>query len=236
MKSLPKNWITEGLIDFEFKKYQLLAYLQSVEKEFKAVKLYPVLGDLIDHHRNLAELESGKTELKNLFPKVLNGIDFKAAQLHYSTQIEDGQVMEEIGQITSFALPRLKSHIEEGKAIFDFIEEQIEFEPVGILPIYTREGYIFLTQESANEVHTFRYKSNFLQLAGERFRSITLWLVGVFQRSLVNTLEKLKLELAKEIKELPNPAAWRMHSHGSFPIEETLIPIGKRLLLKSVVE
>ena len=27
MKSLPENWLTDGLIDFEFKKYLLLDYL-----------------------------------------------------------------------------------------------------------------------------------------------------------------------------------------------------------------
>lgn len=236
MKSLPKNWITEGLIDFEFKKYQLLAYLQSAEKEFKAVKLYPVLGDLIEHHRTLSELESGKAELKNLFPKALNGIDLQNAQLNYESKVQEGNIMEEIAQITAFAIPKIKHQIQEGKSIYDFVEEQIEFEPVGILPIYNREGYVLLTQEKRSEVHAFRYKSNFLQLAGEKFRSITLWLVGVFQRSIAHTLEKMKMQLVHQIKELPNPATWRLHSQHSFPIEETLIPVGKRLLLKSVNE
>lgn len=234
MKTLPKNWITEGLIDFEYKKYQLLAYLQANEKEFQAVKIYPVLGDLIDHHRTLSEIQSGKTELSNLFPKELTGIDFQKAQLQFERKINEGKVIEEISQITDFALPKLKNQIEEGKAIYDFVEEQIEFEPLGILPIYTREGYLLLSQERKSEVHVFRYKSNFLQLAGERFRSITLWLVGIFQKSLANTLERMKLDLIREIKELPNPATWRFHSQNCLPIEETLLPVGKRLLLKNV--
>lgn len=236
MKTLPKNWITEGMIDFEYKKYQLLAYLQAAEKEFKAVRLYPVLGDLIDHHRTLKELESSKSALKNLFPKALNGIDLETSQLRYESKVKEGDVMEELAQITSFALPKLKHQIEEGKAIYDFVEEQVEFEPVGLVPIYNREGYILLTRENQPDVHAFRYKSNFLQMAGEKFRTITLWLVGIFQKSLVQTLEKLKMELVKEIKELPNPATWRLHSQNHFPIEETLLPVGKRLLLRSVTE
>lgn len=236
MRTLPKNWITDGLIDFEYKKYQLLAYLKATESEFKAIKLYPALSDLIEHHRTLSELDSGKTQLQSLFPKALNGIDFQNAQLHYQSKVQDGAIMEEIAQITKFALPKLKSQIEEGKTIFDFVEEQIQFEPVGIQPLYNREGYIFLTQEKKSEIHAFRYKSNFIQLAGERFRSISLWLIGVFQKTLANTLEKLKLQLVKEIRELPNPATWRLHSSQVFPIEATLIPVGKRLLLRSVTE
>ena len=115
MKTLPKNWITQGWIDFEYKKYQLLSYLQEAEKEFRSVKVYPTLGDLIDHHRILKELDSGKTELKNLFPKALNGIDLKNAQLQYLPKIQEDQVMEEITQITAFALPKLNKRIEEGR-------------------------------------------------------------------------------------------------------------------------
>jgi hypothetical protein len=234
MKTLPKNWITDGLIDFEYKKYQLLAYLQEADREFQAVKLYPMLSDLIDHHRVLHELNSGKTELSKLFPKALNGIDFQSAQLQYQPKVQDGEVMKEISQITAFALPRLASQIEEGKSIYNFVEEHVEFEPVGILPIYNREGFVLMTRESSADVHAFRYKSNMLQLAGEKFRSITFWMLGIFQKNLFNTLEKLKMQLIREVKELPNPATWRVHSPKVIPIEETLIPLSKRLLLKSV--
>jgi hypothetical protein len=107
---------------------------------------------------------------------------------------------------------------------------------VGIVPIYNREGYILLTQEQSSDIHAFRYKANLIQFAGERLRSISIWLVGIFGRTLVTTLEKIKLELVKEIKELPNPATFRLHSKQAFPIEETLLPIGKRLLLTTVTD
>lgn len=234
MKTLPKNWITEGLIDFEYKKYQLLAYLQEAEREFKAIKLYPVLADLIDHHRVLDELHSGKSELRRMFPKALNGVDLKSVQLQYEPKIEDGEIMKEISTITAFALPRISKQIEEGKSIYNFVEDQVEFEPVGIVPIYNREGYVLLTRESSSDVHAFRYRLNMIQLAGEKFRSITFWLMGIFQKNLVNTLEKLKMQLIREVKELPNPATWRIHSPHVFPIEETLVPLSKRLLLRNV--
>jgi hypothetical protein len=179
-------------------------------------------------------LNSGKTELRNLFPKALNGIDFKSAQLRYEEKVGEDALMNEITQISSFALPKLKRQIEEGRAIYDFVEEQVEFEPVGIQPIYNREGFILMTQESQSDVHAFRYRSNFLQMAGEKFRSITLWLVGIFQKSLFNTVEKLKLQLIREVKELPNPATWRLHSPHVVPMDETLIPISKRLVLQQI--
>ena len=53
MENLKDNWLTEGLIDFEYKKYQLLGYLQKVKDSFNRVELYPFLSDLVFHYRNL---------------------------------------------------------------------------------------------------------------------------------------------------------------------------------------
>lgn len=234
MTTLPKNWITEGLIDFEYKKYQLLAYLQETNKYFNEMKLYPVLSELIDHYRDLNELKSGKKELNSMFPKTLDSIDFQKGKLNYQSKVSEDLLMKELSMITEFALPKIVSKIEEGRTIYDYVEGQLEFEPVGIVPIYNQEGYILMSRDKKKDIHAFRYKSSLLHFAGEKFRSITMWLVGVFQRSLVNTLEKIKMDLVREVKELPNPATWRIHSQNEFPIEETLIPISKRLLLKTV--
>ncbi|WP_192349087.1 hypothetical protein [Algoriphagus sp. Y33] len=234
MKTLPKNWITEGHIDFEYKKYQLLAYLQETNKRFNEMKLYPALSELIAHYRDLNELKSNSNGLSELFPKTLDSIDFQKGKLNYQSNVSEDSVMKELSMITEFALPKLVSQIEEGKTIYDYIEDQLEFEPVGIVPIYNKEGYILLSREEKKEVHAYRYQSSLLHFAGEKFRSISMWLIGVFHRSLVNTLEKIKMDLVREIKELPNPATWRIHSQQEFPIEETLVPISKRLLLKTV--
>ncbi|WP_057935775.1 hypothetical protein [Algoriphagus resistens] len=234
MKTLPKNWITEGHIDFEYKKYQLLAYLQLTNKHFNELKLYPDLSELIDHYRNLNELKSGSFELSQLFPKTLDSIDFQKGKLNYQSSVSEDSVMKELSMIAEFALPKLVRQIEEGRTIYDFVEDQLEFEPVGIVPIYNQEGYILLSREKKKEVHVYRYRSSQLHLAGEKFRSISMWLIGIFQRSLINTVEKIKMDLIREIKELPNPATWRIHSRQEFPLEETLVPISKRLLLKTV--
>ena len=193
MKTLPKNWLTQGWIDFEYKKYQLLAYLQETEKEFRSVKMYPTLSDLIDHYRTLKQIQLGKNELRNLFPKALTSVDFQNVQLHFRPRIQDGEEMEEISRITAFALPRLTTRIEEGQSILDYVESNLIFEPVGIQPLYTKEGYLMVTQENVEDVYAFRYKSNLLQMAGEKFKNIAIWLIGTFRKSLTVTLEKIKL-------------------------------------------
>ncbi len=53
MKTLSQSWFAEGYIDFELKKYTLLAYLQEVNAYFSQNKLYPQLADLVFHYNNI---------------------------------------------------------------------------------------------------------------------------------------------------------------------------------------
>ncbi|MGM0945298.1 MAG: hypothetical protein ACQEW9_08955 [Bacteroidota bacterium] len=234
MKTLPKNWMTEGLIDFEYKKYQLLSYLQETNRQFGQVKLYPFLADLIEHHRQLEAFKYGKSKLADLFPKAISHVDLKNVKIHYQSPEYDNEVLQEINQIAEFALPRVEGKIKEGRSIFDFVEEQVEIEPIGIQPLYTKEGFVFLTQENSSDIFTYRYRSSLLQLAGERFRSLKMWFLGLFRKTLYRTMENLKLELIQQVKELPNPATWRVHSNYTVPLEETLLPLSKRLLLERI--
>ena len=49
MEKLSQDWLTQGLIDFEYKKYVLLAYLKTAKESFGRVELYPFLTDLVFH-------------------------------------------------------------------------------------------------------------------------------------------------------------------------------------------
>ena len=64
MKQLSETWFAEGRIDFELKKYTLLAYLQQVNQYFTESKLYPQLSDVIFHYNNLQALKENKKFLQ----------------------------------------------------------------------------------------------------------------------------------------------------------------------------
>lgn len=234
MKKLSDNWIAEGLIDFEYKKYLLLAYLQEAKKQFGYAKLYPTLADLIEQHKKLDNFKREHQQLKDAFPKTLTGTDSKNAKLIYEKMPEDGALIDELQQIVEFALPQLWKQIEEGKNIYDFIESNLEVEPIGIRPIYQREGYAFLSYDKTNDVFIYRYKVSLFENSADIFRGILLNYVKKVKRSLVNTLENIKLDLCLNYRDLPNPATWRIHSRQNVPLEESFLPISKRLLLQHI--
>lgn len=122
--------------------------------------------------------------------------------------------------------------LEEGKELFEFVEEQIALEPVGVSPIYSDEGYLFINQDTSADVSIFRYQITFFEHAEEKYRSMSTEFVMSEMRGLSKTYENIKIDLAKQFTELPNPATYLAYSKLKFPMKETVLPVAKRMLVK----
>ncbi|QDH79570.1 hypothetical protein FKX85_11185 [Echinicola soli] len=234
MKKLSDNWIAEGWIDFEYKKYLLLAYLKEVERHFGNVKLYPPLADLINHYRKLEELEQNKDGLRNSFPQRVVGIDFRNAKLQREHVTGEGEVMKALDEIIAFSLPKIKGQIEQGKGIYDYIEENLEVEPVGLSPLYQREGYVFITLEKSADVFIYGYQMKLFENSFEKYRGIAFSFLKKETKTLAHTYEQIKLDLVRSNQQLPNSATWRVQSSNVVPLEESLLPVSKRMLLRMI--
>jgi hypothetical protein len=58
--------------------------------------------------------------------------------------------------------------------------------------------------------------------------------INVWQRSMANTYENIKYDLIKNNNSITNPAVYSIETGLTFPIEETLLPIAKRRLVKFI--
>lgn len=234
MENLGKEWLTEGLIDFEYKKYVLLAYLKSTRESFNRVELYPYLSDLVEHYRNLLAVKESKTLMNVSFPKELSQEGLKKLELTYKKLVDDDAVMREIESIIEFALPQFKASLDEGAFIYDYVESQCELSPIGLTSLYTNEGYLFLSQPPQKETNVYRYQVSFYGSEQEDIRSLNTYHVMTAQRSFTNSYENIKLQLLKEYTALPNPSVYLVTSRLTFPYVQTLMPIAKRLLIKHI--
>lgn len=232
MEKLPKDWLTQDLIDFEYKKYLLLAYLQTVKKSFSRVELYPFLADLIFHYRNLLDVKENKTLIREAFPKEISLEEFKKLELRYRELVEDDGIMSELESIIEFAIPQIKDSLEEGTIIYDYVESKCEISPVGLTPLYANEGYLFVTQPPERETNVYRYQVSIYEDSKEQLRSLNTIFVECLSKDSLNTYERIKLDLIKKYKDLPNPAAFLLLSKMKFPFSETLMPVAKRLFVK----
>ena len=239
-KSLSPDWVTQGLIDFEYKKYMLLAYLQYTKKQFDEVKLYPTFSELLFHYNNLLQIKENKQILSESFPKKLSKPDFEKLKLNYTSILKDDEMMQEIENVVEFALPKINMSVNEGKQIYDWISQNLKIIPIGITPIYFREGYLFLGLDNqlrnnlTTIIQIYKYKITLFERAedSEILRGIHLQYFNTLTKSTFQTYENLKIELIRKERSMPNPATFLMQTKVVCSVESSLLPIAKRRLVE----
>ncbi len=234
MTYLHQDWITEGLLDPEYKKYVLLAYMQNVKANFDEKRLYPFLSDLVLHYNNLLAIKDNKKLLYENFPKRISKADFEKLKIKYRTIVEDDRLMEGISEVINFAIEEFKDTLEMGRGIFDHIAKSVAIEPIGIMPLYTYEGYLFIKEYNSNETQVYQYQITVFEKANEKYKAIKTEFLENKKIGIGYSFEKLKADLISQNKSFPNPATYLARAEVKCPVKETLLPITKRLLMRQI--
>ncbi len=233
MGTLSENWLTENLIDFEYKKYVLLGYLKQVKEHFKEQKLYPDFAELIAHYKNLISIKNNTLSLENGFKKSIKGIDYQNLKFVYENSIDD-YLLNELKQIIDFSEPLIIDELKNGKSIFDYAEKHISANHIGILPIYKKEGYFILYPFQSKQVQVYNYSLSKLNLLQQEVYGLNCSYFSTFSLSLSQTIDKIKLDIIDTNPEMPNPAVFLFKANAALPNHETFLPIAKRLLYKTL--
>ena len=114
------------------------------------------------------------------------------------------------------------------------MEEKINITPIGIIPQNIQEGFLFLSTSDTQSTMVYHYRLSIFEKHDEKYRSIKTAYIDRWQRSLANTYEHIKSELIRHRNELPNPAVYSIETILTFPVDETLLPIAKRSLVKYI--
>jgi hypothetical protein len=234
MKTLSETWFADGYIDFELKKYTLLAYLQEINRNFQENKLYPQLADVIFHYNNLVAFRENKKFLQEHFPKKLSGLQMEKIQVLYEQMIQDDELMRELEDIIEYSTGHMKTAISNGTEIYEFVEDKLSIHPVGIMPMTSKEGYFLLCDGSANATRVYSYYLSFFEKHDEKYRSMRTEYIDSWQRSFTNSYEAIKSELLYRKPELPHPAVYAIETSLKFPLDETLLPVAKRSLVRYI--
>jgi hypothetical protein len=232
MNPLSKTWLTDGLIDFEYKKYQLLAYAQNVKSCYDQSRLYPYLADTIEHMRNLNTIRHNADSIKHETDRTLKGLDWQGLSLAYEHAPLSNDAMEEVNRIIDFALPTFQLLLYDGKALYDSIEKHLSLSPVGIMPLRTEEGYLFLNGDKKPTLLVYQYSIRKLEDPYEKTRILALEYISDFSLSIRWNYESVKQEIIRTHQALPNPAVYAIRSDIEIPFEETFLPMAKRYFLQ----
>ena len=232
MTKLDSNWLTEGIFDFEYKKYVLMAYLQHIDSQFTANRLYPHLPELKIHFDSCVAFRNSQNTLKTSFPKNVTGIDRNTWSLIYEETVQEDSYLSELSYILDFAIPNFSRKLNEGNERFSEVGENIRISPVGIVPLHIEEGYLFFFHTFKSMITIFQYQLALYNERKERYLKTVF--VDSVRLGLGNSVAQIKVDLAKKNKSLPNPATYIVESKYDYPLQETLLPVVQRLMIQQM--
>jgi hypothetical protein len=186
------------------------------------------------HYKNVESLLIKQQWYDKHLPSALKGIDVNKMQLIYEKMLSNDKTMEEIAGILLYAAPRFKSFVEAGREIFQLVEQMVSIESVGLLPLNKDYGYLIIYTESNKEKKVFEYHLSAIEDPGENHRIMSVNYCRTFAHSFTDTFPSIKCELIRQNKSMPNPAVYSAICKHDFPFYETLLPVVRRVFLKTL--
>ena len=148
--------------------------------------------------------------------------------------VEDDDLMQDLEEIINYATARMKRSITSGTEIYEFVEDKLNITPIGIIPLDIKEGYFFLSSGNTKSTRVYHYRLSIFEKHDEKYRSIKTAYVDKWHLGIATTYEHIKSDLIRYHKALPNPAVYSIEVDLSFPVDETLLPVAKRSLVKYI--
>ncbi len=223
--------------DVERTQYQVLAGLKQARDAFSQNYIYPHLGRLVKLYKSLNTVLERSDALRTPNTGDMKHVDLESQEVIYEWPELDQDQVADVRELIRWGLPHIQEAIEEGRAVYEFVEDSLHVEEVGIVPSYVQEGYLMVPDREQDVLHVMRYNLSIFTDADERYRSLrTVHCKSVPQPGVDLHPSSVKLELMEENQDLPNPATYFFDTEVAFPYEETTLPVVKRRLMRHLHE
>lgn len=233
MAELRLNHFLTAVHDYESAQYKVLGKLQKARQAFSRNIVYPYLSSLVNLYDSLQAIVNGMENVKQGLPRRLQKVDLDNHTLKYEYPALDDDQMTVVRELVGWSMPFIQEAIEEGRTIFEFVEDHLSIGEVGLIPSYVEEGYLIVPDLSDSALHILKYDVSLFTDTKERYRSLrTAHIKTIPGQQIGRSPQSIKLELIEEHRELPNPATYLCDTEIAFPFEETVLPIAKRKLMR----
>lgn len=231
MNSLSKNWLTEPILDFEYKKYTLLAYCQWLDSALHETLLFPAYLELAGHYTFLDAFLRKKQLHSSALPKQVTGIQWDPPSLKYKANEIPSEEVKEINQIATFGHRQFEKRKQKFETVIAQKSESMYAEQVGIFGERIDRGFVLIPDRS--DVVVYRYR-----LLGFTTGSAFSRVIYDPVTRLADTIDFDRIELKKSIHAQTTTVSI-MHTidiriNEVMPFEEAMVPLSKQVVYNYV--
>jgi len=178
-------WLTADPIDFEHKKYLMLAYQQKMLHDLTRKKLYPNLTDIVDRLAYVNDFLRNMVDLENS-AVAIDHIDWLKKEVIYKTKITD-ETFEEVRDIAIMSRDILADLYIRYKNFYDEVDGSIVISGTKFTVFDKYDGYLQVKYDMGKKekimyydiyrvmfpeptFHLHTSKASMKQYFGERFK------------------------------------------------------------------
>jgi len=235
MEKLELKIFLSAAEDIEYSRYRVLAILNKYSEALHKSKLYPVFSNLIEVGSSLNKILNQRNYFKDNLPRKLTGFDLKNKKAIFEISKKLTDRIDKVFDFIEWALPRINEELHEARTIYEFVDENTKISEIGISPLYKKEGYFVVKDLVNKKVNIYRYEMHLLPSQEDRLNILKTKLVETYELGeLQRILGEIKLKLAEKYRDLPVPATFLFENELDFPFKETILPIAKRKLMRTI--
>lgn len=221
---MDNNNIAISLRDFtdvtdpERSRYLLLNKFKFCQKELNETRLYPTYQMLINLYSQLTDIMTNHNRIFN--KEYTDAITEQESEEKHMLINND---IEKSFELMHWSLAHLNRLLENGKAIYDFVDESITIESIGIYSKYNTDGYFILPDNRERVLRILKYSRNLYKIlktkevANRRMTLITI----------PNTV--LKNYMISD--DIINQIIYMLDTELNFSYSHTILPVAKRKFL-----
>jgi hypothetical protein len=229
------DWMFEKPIDREHKQYKLLSYFQKMGEKLDNLELYPGFIELSLHLMNLQTLIKEKKIIYT--DKKLDSIDDEL--LVKDLKVREIPTMSheeyhEFTQILSYSAPRIMEYFNIAKSVWTLVFDSLDIKlKKNKKNLHLKKGFFYYNNKEEGKYYVWQYQIKSASKGSPEFKTDVKL---IYEDSLNNlTIPKIinTFSTLTEIETKESPV-FEMICVGTFPMNETLLPIFKRRVISYI--
>lgn len=204
--------------DLEKSKYLLLNKFKFCERELDESRLFPTYQMLINIYQQLVDIMNRHNKI---FGKEYTDV-LSEEEMEEKYKLINRE-LEKSFELMHWSFAHLNKTLENGKAIFDFVNESINIESIGVCSEHNQQGYFVIPDIRSRMMRVIKYEKNLYKIL--KTKEVSNYELSM----IIIPNEVIRNRMISD--DILNQIIYMLDTELDFPYMETILPVAKRKFL-----